>query len=109
MVCQLQQENVPETERGTVNGVQNSLNNLMDMLKFLLVIFLPRIETFGYLILLSFLFVFAGVVTFYVHAFRASGQSVVRCCAGKTSYDDVTRAADADSVVYKDTKETDAI
>ena len=56
----------------------------------------------------SFLFVFAGVVTFYVHAFRASGQSVVRCCAGKTSYDDVTRA-DADSVVYKDSKETDAI
>ena len=98
VICQLQQENVAETERGTVNGVQNSLNNLMDMCKFILVMFLPTIGTFGYLIMLSFLFVLSGTVTFYVHSFKASGNSLVRCCAGKTSYDVSDRA----SVVYVD-------
>ena len=86
VVCQLQQENVPEAERGVVNGVQNSLNNLMDMLKFTLVILLPDIETFGYLVMLSFAFVSFGVTTFYAHVLKASGCSIANCCQGKTSY-----------------------
>jgi iron-regulated transporter 1 len=41
VVTQLLQENVIETERGVVNGVQNSLNMLLEMIKFFLVMFLP--------------------------------------------------------------------
>ena len=86
VVCQLQQENVPETARGIVNGVQNSLNSFMDMLKSVLVIFLPCKETFGYLIMISFLFVACGVLTFYYHAFKVSGNSISSCCRGQTLY-----------------------
>ena len=40
-----------EQFRGTVGGVQDSLNSIMETIKFLLVIILPDEETFGYLVL----------------------------------------------------------
>ena len=60
VVTQLLQENVAECERGVVNGVQNSLNMLLDMLKFTLVIGVPHIEHFGFLVIASFLFICTG-------------------------------------------------
>ncbi|XP_077978181.1 solute carrier family 40 member 1-like [Glandiceps talaboti] len=74
VVTQLLQENVLETQRGVVNGVQSSLNSLMDMLHFILVIFLPRPETFGILIILSFLFVFSGGVLYAVYCYKVRGH-----------------------------------
>ncbi|KAI8489962.1 hypothetical protein Bbelb_323230 [Branchiostoma belcheri] len=59
-VTQLYQETVEENHRGVVFGVQNSLNFFMDMLHFLLVIILPAPETFGFLVLLSFVFTVSG-------------------------------------------------
>jgi iron-regulated transporter 1 len=59
-VTQIFQEEVEESQRGVINGVQDSLNKLMDLVKFALVIFLPSPDTFGYLIFLSWFFVFLG-------------------------------------------------
>ena len=56
-VTQILQEGVEEGQRGAINGVQSSLNQSLDLLRSVLLIILPRRETFGFLILLSFLFV----------------------------------------------------
>jgi len=69
-VTQIMQEAVIETERGVVNGVQNSLNMLMDMLKFALVIALPQIEIFGIHILISYSFIVMAGVSFAYHCWR---------------------------------------
>ncbi|XP_070542962.1 solute carrier family 40 member 1-like [Ptychodera flava] len=88
-VTQLLQENVKETQRGVVNGVQNSLNSLMDMLHFVLVIIAPRPETFGILIILSISFVFMGALLYAVYCFKVRGHILplhqVHAC-GKNKY-----------------------
>ena len=70
VVTQLLQENIADEERGVVNGVQNSLNMLLEMLKFFLVILLPHINIFGVHIILSFIFVCLAMLCFYWHAFK---------------------------------------
>ena len=50
-VTQLQQENIPEHERGIVGGVQYALNEFFDLSHFIITIFLPRPNEFGYLVL----------------------------------------------------------
>ena len=74
VITQLMQEHVVEKERGIVNGVQNSLNMFMDMLKFTLVIIVPYIETYGYLVILSFLFIIIGGMFFAYHSWRVRGH-----------------------------------
>jgi len=59
-VNQLLQEKVAEDVRGVVNGVQDSLNNTLDLFKCILVIILPAQETFGLLIFASFISVNFG-------------------------------------------------
>ena len=59
-VTQILQEQVEENQRGLINGVQSSLNMFMDMIKFILVIIAPRPETYGILVILSFLFICVG-------------------------------------------------
>lgn len=59
-ITQLFLEDVVESERGTVNGVQGSLNKLMDVLKFFLVVAIPDTENFGFLIIISFGFISLG-------------------------------------------------
>lgn len=59
-VTQIMQEQIVEHKRGVINGVQNSLNMSMDMLKSLLVILFPYPQQFGLLIILSFGSVFLG-------------------------------------------------
>eukprot|EP00092_Neocalanus_flemingeri_P026201 GFUD01028398.1.p1 GENE.GFUD01028398.1~~GFUD01028398.1.p1 ORF type:complete len:555 (-),score=138.14 GFUD01028398.1:290-1954(-) len=54
-VNQLLQEKVAEDVRGVVNGVQDSLNNTLDLAKCILVILLPAQETFALLIFASFI------------------------------------------------------
>ena len=87
VVSQLIQQNVPENERGIVNGVQNSLNMLMDMFKFTLVMVLPKLHTFGFLIIASYIFIFLASGLFNFHAYRASGKSLSRCLKGQTESD----------------------
>ena len=73
-VTQLLIEEPEDSERGAINGVQNSLNQFLDMLKFILVVLLPWQQTFGFLILLSYLFIVLGAVSYINFACRASGK-----------------------------------
>ncbi|XP_052576359.1 solute carrier family 40 protein member 1-like [Peromyscus californicus insignis] len=67
-VTQLLQENIPEAERGAVNGVQCSLNYLMDLIHFVLVMLAPRPQQFGMLVFLSMLFVTTGHMLYFFYA-----------------------------------------
>ena len=59
-VTQFFQEDVIESQRGIINGVQDSMNQIMNLIKFILVIVLPNLSTFGFLIISSWAFVFLG-------------------------------------------------
>jgi len=61
---------VEEERRGVLNGVQNGINSAMNTVKFVLVIVLPEMETFGWLIILSFSFICFGAVSFFSYAFK---------------------------------------
>lgn len=73
-VTQLMLENVIETERGVVNGVQSSLNQLMDMLKFAIVVAAPQPELFGILILISFAAVSTGGIFYASYSRKVRGH-----------------------------------
>ena len=59
-ITQILQERVEEERRGVINGVQDSLNNSMDLLKCVLVILLPYANDFGCLIILSYISISSG-------------------------------------------------
>ena len=59
-ITQILQERVEEERRGVINGVQDSLNNSMDLLKCVLVILLPDAKHFGCLIILSYMSISSG-------------------------------------------------
>uniref|UniRef100_A0A8C4YI76 Solute carrier family 40 member n=1 Tax=Gopherus evgoodei TaxID=1825980 RepID=A0A8C4YI76_9SAUR len=66
-VTQLLQENIPESERGIVNGVQSSMNYLMDLVHFIMVILAPQPQQFGLLVIISLLFVITGHVMYFIY------------------------------------------
>ncbi|XP_072269559.1 ferroportin-like [Pyxicephalus adspersus] len=66
-VTQLLQENIPESERGVVNGVQSSMNYLMDLVHFIMVILAPQPQQFGLLVIISILFVIAGHTMYFFY------------------------------------------
>ncbi|KAI4896936.1 hypothetical protein NFI96_003768 [Prochilodus magdalenae] len=70
-VTQLLQETICESERGVVNGVQSSMNYLMDLLHFLMVISAPRPQHFGILVIISVLFITAGHTMYFLYARKA--------------------------------------
>ncbi|XP_075686052.1 ferroportin [Rhinoderma darwinii] len=97
-VTQLLQENVIESERGIINGVQNSMNYLLDLLHFIMVILGPNPEAFGLLVLISVSFVAMGHIMFFRYAYRNLGVQLFSC----SSSDPKTVAAgqqDGDSSV----------
>ena len=47
------QERVVERQRGVINGVELAICNSLDLVKFVLVMFLPHVETFGFLVMIS--------------------------------------------------------
>lgn len=67
-VTQLLQETIYESERGVVNGVQSSMNYMMDLLHFLMVISAPQPQHFGILVIISVLFVTAGHIMYFLYA-----------------------------------------
>merc|ERR1719220_2067517 len=67
-VTQILQEKVIEEHRGIIGGVQNSMNSVMDTIKFVAVIFFPDKETFGWLVIASFISVFLGAVFYTYYA-----------------------------------------
>ncbi|XP_061531812.1 solute carrier family 40 member 1 [Phycodurus eques] len=70
-VTQLLQENICESERGVVNGVQSSMNYLMDLLHFIMVISAPQPQHFGILVLISVLFIATGHTMYFLYAHKA--------------------------------------
>mgnify|MGYP003573967192 CR=1 FL=1 len=102
VVTQLLQETVAETERGVVNGVQNSLNMLMEMTKFVLVIVAPHVETFGILIIISFLFICLAGVLFATHSYRVRGHlfHFERCLCYTPHLGSATRRAQ-DAAIFR--------
>nr|XP_033800902.1 solute carrier family 40 member 1-like isoform X2 [Geotrypetes seraphini]XP_033800904.1 solute carrier family 40 member 1-like isoform X2 [Geotrypetes seraphini] len=80
-VTQLIQENVIESERGIISGVQNSMNCLFDMLHFIMVILAPNPESFGFLVLISFSFVSMGHMMYFWYAFKRLGKKLFACCS----------------------------
>ncbi|XP_067405143.1 ferroportin [Emydura macquarii macquarii] len=80
-VTQLLQENVIESERGIINGVQNSMNYLLDLLHFIMVILAPNPEAFGLLVLISVSFVAMGHIMYFQFAKKTLGKQLFACCA----------------------------
>ncbi|KAM9803113.1 solute carrier family 40 member 1 [Syngnathus typhle] len=80
-VTQLIQENVIESERGVINGVQNSMNYLLDLLHFIMVILAPNPEAFGLLVIISVSFVAAGHAMYFYFAFKSLGRRLFLCCS----------------------------
>ncbi|XP_074071615.1 ferroportin [Macrotis lagotis] len=80
-VTQLLQENVIESERGIINGVQNSMNYLLDLVHFIMVILAPNPEAFGLLVLISVSFVVMGHMMYFRYAQKTLGNQLFICCA----------------------------
>ncbi|XP_008833858.1 solute carrier family 40 member 1 [Nannospalax galili] len=78
-VTQLLQENVIESERGIINGVQNSMNYLLDLLHFIMVILAPNPEAFGLLVLISVSFVAMGHLMYFRFAQKTLGNQLFVC------------------------------
>ncbi|XP_062969376.1 solute carrier family 40 member 1 isoform X1 [Cynocephalus volans] len=79
-VTQLLQENVIESERGIINGVQNSMNYLLDLLHFIMVILAPNPEAFGLLVLISVSFVAMGHIMYFRFAQKTLRSQLFICC-----------------------------
>ncbi|XP_041940343.1 solute carrier family 40 member 1 [Alosa sapidissima] len=80
-VTQLIQENVIESERGIINGVQNSMNYLLDLLHFIMVILAPNPEAFGLLVIISVSFVAMGHMMYFRFAYKSLGSRLFLCCS----------------------------
>ena len=64
------QENIDEKERGVVGGVQNSLNQIFDLIKFTLVILFSDTSFYGFLVILSVTATFISLCLYSVYAFK---------------------------------------
>ena len=83
-ITQLFLETVDVTERGIVNGVQNAINQLMELIKFAIVILLPVPEVFGYLVFISICFICIGWILVAVYVNKARGY-LLPCSKKKVS------------------------
>ncbi|CAM9603614.1 unnamed protein product [Lampetra fluviatilis] len=79
-VTQIFQETVAESERGVVTGVQSSLNSLLNVLRFIMVMVAPSVHHFGALILVSVAFVTAGGLLYTHYAVRTLGPGGLCTC-----------------------------
>ncbi|KAI4876634.1 hypothetical protein NFI96_024370, partial [Prochilodus magdalenae] len=86
-VTQLIQENVAEAERGVINGVQNSMNYLLDLLHFVMVILAPNPEAFGLLVIISVSFVAMGHIMYFRFAFKSLRSRLFLCCSPEQKTD----------------------
>ncbi|RUS72146.1 hypothetical protein EGW08_020088 [Elysia chlorotica] len=73
-ISQIYFENVVESERGKVSGVQIALNQFMNMMKFGLVMIFPYKHQFGVLILISFTFIGLGWLLYAIFLYRTRGH-----------------------------------
>ncbi|KAI4544012.1 hypothetical protein MG293_004278 [Ovis ammon polii] len=95
-VTQLLQENVAESERGIINGVQNSMNYLLDLLHFITVILAPNPEAFGLLVLISVSFVAMGHIMYFRFAQKTLGSQLFACGRDDQEVTDADQANTSD-------------
>lgn len=95
-VTQLLQENVAESERGIINGVQNSMNYLLDLLHFIMVILAPNPEAFGLLVLISVSFVAMGHIMYFRFAQKTLGSQLFACGRDDQEVTDADQANTSD-------------
>ncbi|KAJ8776210.1 hypothetical protein J1605_015685 [Eschrichtius robustus] len=95
-VTQLLQENVVESERGIINGVQNSMNYLLDLLHFIMVILAPNPEAFGLLVLISVSFVAMGHIMYFRFAQKSLGSQLFVCGHGDKEVTDANQTNTSD-------------
>jgi len=77
-VQQIVQERVASHCRGSLSGVQSSIQSALDLLKFCLVVALPHPRFFGILVLLSFTFIFCGTLLFFSFAWQSLKGGVAK-------------------------------
>ena len=75
-VNQLQQERVPEDIRGRIGGTQQSLNQFFDMIRYILIIFLPNMSQFGFHVGLSVLSVFTASLIYTIWSCSSASHLV---------------------------------
>ncbi|XP_071158670.1 ferroportin-like [Mytilus edulis] len=80
VITQLFLESVDESERGLVNGFQSSLNKLMDMLKFVMVMFISDPAKFGYPAIVSYCFICSAWLLYAVYKKRTTGSILCKGC-----------------------------
>jgi len=73
-VSAIMQLHVEESVRGIMGGVQSALQNIFDIIKFLLAISLPYEETFGWLVIASFTCIVSAGISFALYVCKASTQ-----------------------------------
>ena len=92
-VTQILQEKVIEEHRGIIGGVQNGMNSAMDTIKFGLVVVLPEDETFGWIVMTSFIFVCFGGISYICYAVLEKGQIAI----GTNDVVNIEESEEADS------------
>lgn len=70
VINQIIQENIEESDRGVIGGVQNSINKVFDLIKFLSVMFLSDVSQYGYLVIVSVAAVFVSFCLYLFYAVR---------------------------------------
>jgi len=70
VVVQEMQDSVPESDRGVVGSVQNSLQSCMDLLGYVMGMIVSDPKDFGVLILASFLSVSCAALLYSLHTYR---------------------------------------
>lgn len=73
-ITQLQQETVPEEERGIVGAMQKAFNSVLDMSMYVFVIALPKPEQFGIMAIMSVAAVGIGGVLYARFAHKSRGH-----------------------------------
>ncbi|VDI15686.1 solute carrier family 40 (iron-regulated transporter), member 1, partial [Mytilus galloprovincialis] len=98
-ITQMFLQAVVETERGIISGIQRSLNQLMDMLKFLMVILAPYPQEFGLLVLISFVFVCLGWIFYARYSYSVRGHlfHFDKLCPDKQNNNIVVETVDENS------------
>lgn len=69
-VIQQMQDQVPESDRCVVGGVQNSLQSTLDLMGYVMGVIIPNAEDFWELILISFALVTAAGIIYTLHVWR---------------------------------------